>query len=333
MAVGDVRNIRLQFSDQGERFDTLASDTDIFECFRLLLGRFPSEREFQEHCWRVGQPLDLVVASILNSPEFSSRGLLEAKDFGAAVKQLDGYTMYVTPSDMVIGRTIWETGDYETNVSQVFRKMVMPGMGVLDIGANIGFYAMLSCSLVGSTGKVWALEPSPRNVAFLLASKNLNGFDQLEVVQAAASFRWEVLSYFEDSTNGITGKNAGSSNPADYRETVQALPGSAIIPQGERVDVIKIDIEGFEGKAILGIHDLLAQQRPVVFSEFSPESMPERSEMKAEEYLELFYALNYHLTALLESGQVNCGDDPARLMGLFESAKSNHIDILATPAS
>lgn len=311
-------------------FDDVASEADIYECFRLLLGRLPARRELQEHSFRAGQPLNDVVRSFLNSPEHSARNLREAGDYGTKIAELTGFRMFVMPEDAVLGREICETGDYETNVSGVFRRMLKPGMRVLDIGANVGFYSLLSASLIGEEGRVWALEPSPRNAAFLLASLQLNGFKNVELIQAAASYKWEVLSFFADSTNGVT-ETRVASDPASLGQTVQALPASAIVPAGERMDIVKMDIEGAEGKALLGIFDLLKEHKPAVFAEFSPTNMPARSGMTGEEFLDLFYLLGYKLALLEPSGVVDCGTDPAKVMAGFEKAQQYHVDLLATP--
>jgi FkbM family methyltransferase len=325
-----VAKMNVEYSDDCGEFSNAATEGDILGCFRLLLGRLPSKREYKEHSCRVGQPLDVVTASFLNSPEFTERKLIGSQQFRAEIRELEGFRMFVTPDDLIIGREIYETGNYEVNVSAIFWQMLRPGMRVLDIGANVGFYSLLSASRVGPQGRVWAIEPSSRNVTFLLASKQLNQFLNLEIIQAAASDRWEVLSFFADSTNGIT-ISRSASDPSGYGETVQALPAATVIPPAETLDIVKIDIEGSEGKAVLGIYELLRNHKPAVFSEFSPESMMERSEMVPEEYLELFYSLGYQITTLLETGPVRCGTERSRVLEIFKRADKNHIDILATP--
>lgn len=310
-------------------FHDLATKDDVFACFRLLLGRFPGRREYEEHCDVAGSPLLEVVSHFVNSPEFADRGIVGLRRFRAEICELNGFRMYIAPADPVIGRQLSETGDYEPEVSSVFRGTLRPGIGVLDIGANIGYYSMLAASRIGSTGRVWAIEPNPHNVAFLLASRDLNRFRNLQIVQAAASDRWDILQYFSASSNGIT-RSVGEGSPEGFGETVQAIPAAAIFGPDDTLDVVKIDVEGAEGKAIRGLVSVLLKYKPAIFSEFSPDAMPERSGMSGEGYLQYLHSLGYRLSVLSPTGPIDCGKDSSRVMGIFANSDRLHLDLLAT---
>jgi FkbM family methyltransferase len=305
-----------------------ATELDIYECFRLLLGRFPLSKELQEHVSRAGKPLREVVTSFLNSPEFAKRGLMQHAGFGTELRTVQGFQMYVPVEDIAVGGEIASTGDYEPAVSHVFRTVVRPGMRVLDIGANIGFYSLLASSLVGTSGKVWAVEPNPRNVSLIHASRKANSFPNLFLVQGAASDRWEVLRLFTDASNGVTEAWVGEG-VAVAGEPVQAFPVSAFLPPNEKIDVIKIDIEGSEGKVLAGMQELLRAYKPLVFSEFTPLAMPSRSGMSGADYLQFFYSLGYKLSVLWPKTEVQCGFEASRVMS--ELSESNHVDLLARP--
>ena len=322
--------ISRQRLEDDEPLRSLATKDDVFACFRLLLGRLPGRLEFDEHCSAVGSPLSEVVSQFVSSPEFADRGLSGMRRLRSLVKQLDGFEMHIAPDDPVIGRQLNEAGNYEPEVSGVFRRLLIPGMRVLDIGANIGFYSMLAASRVGEAGRVWAIEPNPHNVAFLLANRRLNGFQNLEIVQAAASDRWEVLQYFSAASNGIT-RPVTEGDPETSGDTVQAVPAAAILPKGERVDLVKIDVEGAEGKVLLGLEPVLRKYRPTIFSEFTPSTMSTRSAMSGEEYLAFLHALDYDLTVLSAGGNVDCGQDSAQVMSMVADLGSFHVDLLARP--
>lgn len=310
-------------------FHDLATKDDIFACFRLLLGRWPGRREYEEHCSWAGTALSEVVSHFINSPEFSDRGIVGLRRFRAEICELNGFRMYIAPDDPVIGRQLIESGEYEPEVSSVFCSMLRAGMRVLDIGANIGYYSMLAASRVGPTGRVWAIEPSPRNVAFLLASRDLNRFRNLQVVQAAASDRWDILEYFSASSNGIT-RSVGEGSPEIYGETVQAIPATALFGPDDTVDVVKIDVEGAEGLALRGLERILRKCKPSIFTEFSPGSLPARSGMSGDAYVRYLHALGYRLTVLSRTGPIDCGRDASRVMEIFANSDSLHIDLLAT---
>jgi hypothetical protein len=148
-------------------FPEHATASDIEACFRLLLGRRPNREEWVGHRSRVGEPLDLVVASYVNALEFSRRGLQEPMQLGGlALAQLPGFAIYAESGDAAVGTHV-QAGSYEPDVTAVFRRFLRPGGHVLDLGANIGYFTMLSAHLVGPRGSVTAVEPNPRNARMI----------------------------------------------------------------------------------------------------------------------------------------------------------------------
>ena len=226
---------------------------------------------------------------------------------------------------------ILEHRNYEPEVSSVFARKLRPGMHVLDIGANIGYYTFLAASIVGPSGKVWAIEPNSKNVAFLLATRARNGFGHIEIIQAAASDRWEVLSLDTANSNGTARPSVGVV-PANFVNPVMALPLAACLPSNESLDVIKIDVEGAEGKAMRGMLALIERHRPVIFSEFTPSALLSMSGMSPREYLELFTSRNYSLAVLEHSGPRAMTVD-ALLEHAAAVASDSHLDILLEPRS
>ncbi len=314
----------------GAVFVEQATEFDIFQCYRLLLGRLPTSEELQSQCLRVGAPLQEIVSGFVGSPEFARRELLEKRPSPVELRVIQGFKMFVPVDDYAVGREIAATGDYEVKVSHLFRSLLKQGMRVLDIGANIGFYSLLSSRAVGPSGKVWALEPNPRNVALINASRTANSFSNLSIFQAAASDRWELLTLFSDGSNGVT-ESRPITDPSQAGETVQAFPVSAILPPDQELDVVKIDIEGAEGKALRGIAELLRCSKPVIFTEFTPSALPARSGMSATEYLEFFYGLGYEIGVLRDGGELRCGKDPSRVMAELPRAQFDHLDLVARP--
>jgi FkbM family methyltransferase len=311
------------FREDQIAFDAKASESDILNCFRLILGRYPSRSEWLGHMVHVGEPLSSVVALYVDSVEYQT---LRNSGGDAHSVDLNGYTLFASPEDLAVGAYILSHREYEQEVSSVFRSRIRPGMRVLDIGANIGYYTFLAAWLTGNSGKVWAIEPNRKNVAFLLATRARNGFDNVEIIQAAASDRWEVLSLSTDSSNGAAHRGSGSL-PAEFSNPVMALPLAACLPSTERIDVIKIDVEGAEGRALRGMSELIDRYQPVIFSEFTPSTLPSMSGMSPREYLQLFTSRNYSLAVLEPSGPRTMTID-ALLEHATAVARDSHLDLL-----
>lgn len=312
-------------------YDNRATKEDIFHCFRLLLGRNPDPEEWPGHGARAGEPLDAVVGSYLNSLEFTRRKL-SAPDAAEdhAIAELDGFRMLASPSDAAVGRHVL-AGRYEDEVTAFFRLMLRPGMNVLDIGANIGFFTMLSASLVGPRGRVLAVEPNPRNARMIEASRALNGFGNVTVLQAAAGRDTGLLALHTSHSNGTTSSLEATVAGIVSARTVPCLALDRIVPAGQPVHLVKIDVEGAEYNALLGCETLLRRDRPVIVSEFSPGMLPGISGIPGEAYLRWLSGIGYDLAVVGAEGASRPLLDIDAIMAAYRARGADHIDIVALP--
>ena len=84
--------------------------------------------------------------------------------------------MFLDLQDRGISRTLLLFGERELEHKKMLEEVLEPGMSVLDIGANIGYYALMELNLIGKTGNLIAVEPSPSNVDLLKRNLSLNGY-------------------------------------------------------------------------------------------------------------------------------------------------------------
>jgi FkbM family methyltransferase len=311
-------------------FPATATEADVLHCFRLLLGRNPSKQEWPGHSLHAGEDLASVVSGYFNSQEFADRHLLDRKPAGVGLVDLPQFRMFACADDPFIGREIVRAHNYEPHVSRVFREYVKPGMGILDVGANIGYFSLLSASLVGPSGSVYSWEPSPDNVKMLYASQLENAFTNIHIIQAAATEATTLLKYFRSSSNGnVAEVNDLCPKDALSVETVLGLRIDDIVPRSAKIGFMKIDVEGFEVKALAGALDTIQRNRPIVVSEFSPPQLQMGSGASGEEYLSLFVELGYELFVITEAEAV--AGSVSEVLGQFEQSNTDHIDILLKP--
>lgn len=312
-------------------FNTTATADDIVACFRLLLGRKPNLEEWRGHSSRAGEDLAGVVASYVGSLEFARRNLLAPGLAGeAALAELPGFRIYTAPDDAAVGRHVG-AGSYEPDVSAVFRRVLRPGMGVIDIGANIGYFSMLSASLVGPEGLVVAVEPNGANARMLEASRRVNGFENIVVVQAAAGPEVGMLVLHRSHSNGTTSALPDDAAALLRAESVACVPVDLVLPPGRRFELIKADVEGAEFKALSGCREVIARDRPIIVSEFSPGMMPGISGISGEEYLRWIMGLGYGVQVVQPDGSLGTDGSVAAVMAAYAGCGGDHIDILATP--
>lgn len=165
-------------------------------------------------------------------------------------------------------------GVFEAYESDLFRSAVKPGDTVVDIGANIGYYTVIAAGIVGSTGKVISFEPAPENHAVLMKTIGANTFTHIRPEKKAIADREGVLSLnLYESNKGKHSLVKDASDAKGFSSTVDVETltlDSYTAKNGiDRVDIIKMDIEGAESLALAGMPNALKQAR-AVFMEYTP---------------------------------------------------------------
>lgn len=152
---------------------------------------------------------------------------------------------------------------YEPKVAGFLRDRVKPGSLFLEVGANVGVYALQFAHWAGPTGRVIAFEPNPEARSVLLKHLRLNGLtDRVSVVPAAVGgFAGEAV-LFAAEADGMS--RLGVPNSAIAHRVRPILVPVVTLDefcetQGLKPDWILIDIEGFEIAALAGARRLIAR--------------------------------------------------------------------------
>ena len=185
---------------------------------------------------------------------------------------VEGFRMFgATPHQRYLARL--RQGRAERFTAQLFREHVRPGMAVVDVGAYLGYYTLLGARGTGPTGRVHAFECDPVNHRFLLHNLRLNGFREAVVARSAAvSDRAGSLPFFVrggDLSVGSLWQETGAKAVVEVASTTldQELGG-------QPVDVLKMDIEGGEPRALEGMKaTIAASPNLVMFVECNPNAL------------------------------------------------------------
>lgn len=197
----------------------------------------------------------------------------------------------------------WEmlTGLYEKETVALCRRVIKPGMRVLDVGAHAGYFTRLYSKLVGPNGSVLAFEPDPENYALL--ERNTAHLKNVRRFPVAVSNQVGTVDFFETDNN--TGCH--SLIPASFRPnkiSVTATTLDAMMDAGElpKVDFVKIDIEGAEPIAFDGMHRLIAANPDIsLVVEFCPDNLRE-SHVDPGGFIETLRGLGLHIYAIKDEG-------------------------------
>jgi len=172
-------------------------------------------------------------------------------------------TLYLNPADPG-GSASLALGKYELFETQILRSVLHPGMSVVNIGANIGYYVVVSSKHVGESGKVLAFEPDPR--LFAILSKSASALKNVEIRQEAVSDKeGQMTLYLSD-----LGMRENTLVPVTYMKnhiSVKTVPLDSLI---QKVDLIIMDIEGAEPFAFAGMSKLLDQKNMAILCELNP---------------------------------------------------------------
>jgi FkbM family methyltransferase len=144
---------------------------------------------------------------------------------------------------------IFHFGIWEPDISSVLERNLATGDVFVDIGANIGYDTLLGAWRVGSTGRVVAIEASPRNFSLLQRNLKINQISSnVRAVNLAVSERPGKLSLFEISERNIGATTTVASRGGTLLTSIDGLPLTDILMPEERarLRLIKIDVEGAE---------------------------------------------------------------------------------------
>jgi FkbM family methyltransferase len=161
---------------------------------------------------------------------------------------------------------------FETLETSFVERFVKPGMTVLDVGANQGYYTLLASRMVGNCGRVISFEPSPREVRALQLHLKLNRCKNVTVAGVAAGAEKRqanlfVVQGYETACNSLRPPVVFSETAAVRVEVVR-LDDWLEAHKIERVDFIKLDVEGGELEALKGAEKMLERRpRPVILME------------------------------------------------------------------
>jgi FkbM family methyltransferase len=315
----------------GDRADA----ADLAYCYRLILGRSPDPdgwRHYSALIERGELSVQQLVLSFLCSLEFRQRGVLE--EGGGAVELVTFGTveLYVPRDDPDIGSRMLRRGAHQPYLAALLRRILSPGMTFVDVGANIGYFSLLGAQIVGEVGRVLAIEPGERNCRLIHRSVVRNQLRNVHLHPYAISDQQGALTYLAQGSNGTI---------ADLDATTDVPPGGRLVSTTtldnllaglDRVDVIKLDVEGAEARVLRGAARTFQQHRPVVVSEVSPLLLEKISGMSAQSYLACFLDLGYELSVVDRDGNGElfaCGRDLARVLGVLRALGS--LDVIARP--
>jgi FkbM family methyltransferase len=152
---------------------------------------------------------------------------------------------------------------------RLLKSLTPAGGTFVDIGANVGLYTCVMANHVGPTGSVVAFEPMPENIALLRRNIGVNRLSNVDVQPVGLSNRsGKAVLYVPLQHPGGPSAATQVCDPGGWRavgDTSMTTLDQAF--QGDRLDLIKVDVEGHEVQVLEGAHSVIEHFRPIVARE------------------------------------------------------------------
>lgn len=239
--------------------------------------------------------------------------------------------------DEGIDLSIYLLGAFEPRVLRAYAPFVTPGAAVIDIGANIGAHALHFARLAGPDGRVFAIEPTDYAMKKLRRNLDLNPALASRIETRQCFFTadretappveipssWPITAAHHDSRLEALGR------PQSAAAAVAIMADDFCAQIGlERLDFVKIDVDGNEHTVLLGFHRTLARFRPTILIELAPFVYDGGKETVFDEFVLFLANLGYQFVDA-HSGRP-LPNDPAALRRLI--APFSSINALLRPA-
>ena len=248
------------------------------------------------------------------------RGLSEAVILdGGAIMELQTIagTLWYHKDDPLIAPAVKEHGMWEPDISSLLPKVLRPGMTFIDVGANVGYFPVMASKLVGASGRVFAVEPEPRNLALLRANLWRNGVRNCSVLPVAAYHQSGHV------TMALNEEMRAAWIVPGY-DTTFLVPCAKLddILVSRRVDVMKVDAEGADHLVIRGAESLIAANPDIlIVVEFLPREKIMHGETPAQ-ILDYYMSLGLNLYLMSSYGDLIAAS-PADVL-----ARGDEIDVI-----
>lgn len=216
---------------------------------------------------------------------------------GKIIKKIHGNPMILDLNDLGISRELAVYGFHEYNSTSEVKKIITSGMKILEVGANIGYYAILETKLAGENGFLYAFEPSPFNFDLLKKNIELNGIKNAEIHRKAIGAENEMGKFFI----------ANKSNLSSFikRDDMDMYKNGKIVDveiiklddylKDKEVDFIRMDVEGYEKEILKGLEITMQTKHPKHFFIEIHSDLLHKKNSSAKEILDYLNKFGYEV--------------------------------------
>jgi FkbM family methyltransferase len=206
-----------------------------------------------------------------------------------------GHPMYIIGKDRGLSQELLTYGIHEPFLTLLLFNEVREDDVIVALGANIGYYVLLFCGLIKNNGKVIAIEPDNRSFPILKKNLDLNGYSSLVKVQNVGVGPQKTVAYFSQKCSFNLSRICSSFDKIQAEEGVRKinlLTLDDILGDEAKIDIITMDIEGYEFKVIDGMIKTLKNLQPRLLI---VELHPTNDFQSIDSFFEILEGFNYRI--------------------------------------
>ena len=306
--------------------------------YNLLLNREPDPAGLKHWSTELDNGLSRMkfVHAVLTSAEFKQQmasvdDLTKYRDIDLIIPVGD-MQFRVPASDNSLVPHLLAHRSWEPHVTRYLRQQLRPSHLFMDAGANLGYFTVLCAPLVE---RVIAFEPVARNHAYCVANIALNGLTNVDLCRCGLWRDDRGLQIRTDTSSVMTAAvalAAGDGTPA--LEPIRVVSLDNLVHSGglelPRLDVVKMDIEGAEMSALIGMRETISRFRPRIIMEVN-RPMLDACAATVDDIWNFFTGLSYQIHAFNHWKE----QDPVAVETLDDLKRlcppDSLLDILAAP--
>lgn len=174
--------------------------------------------------------------------------------------------MYLNINDKGICSDLYLRGKREDKATDELMKRVKPGMVIVDVGANIGYYVLMEAKAVGPKGKIYAIEPIPENVALLKKNIGANDYRNIEVFNKAVGDKNCKKKIFISNQLNLSSfcENIELDQSGETIE-VDVVTLDSFFKNRRKPQMVRMDVEGYEYEVLKGMEKTMKESKDLQF--------------------------------------------------------------------
>ena len=192
------------------------------------------------------------------------------------IKNIHGNKMIININDPGISRELLMDGTHEPQTTELIKTVLKPDMHIVEVGANVGYYTLIEAEIIGEGGRVYAIEPVPENYFFLQRNVNLNKYGNVSFFNFAISDQSGHHDFIttKQSNWGSMVNHDSDDKSSWVKERLSTIQSGTLkvetitfdefikVNNIEKINLVRMDIEGFEIQAIKGMKETIKKMKP-----------------------------------------------------------------------